>query len=106
MRECQTARAPRGATAITLVACGGPRADAQKIADALVKVERPFLRGEHHFQRARILAVLGDREGAMRGLEAAYAQGWAWNWTTMHLEIAFASLRDFPPFVELMKPKG
>ena len=61
---------------------------------------------EHHDQRARILAVLGDGEGAMRALEAAYAQGYWWDGTTMHLERAFDPLRDDPPFVELMNPKG
>jgi tetratricopeptide (TPR) repeat protein len=106
LREAPDSLGAQGNYAVTLVACGGPRAEAQKIAAALAKVERPYLLGEHHYQRARILAVLGEREGAMRALEAAYAQGWAWNGTTMHLESAFASLRDYPPFVELMKPKG
>jgi hypothetical protein len=105
-REAPDSLGARGNYAVALVICGGPRAEARKIAAALATVERPYLRGEHLYQRSRILAVLGDREGAMRALEAAYAQGYAWSGTTMHLESAFASFRDYPPFVELMKPKG
>jgi tetratricopeptide (TPR) repeat protein len=106
LREAPDSLAAQGSYAVALVTCGGPRAEAQKIADALAKVDRPFLRGEHHYERARILAALGDREGAMRALEAAYAQGYSWNGTEMHLNSAFDSLRAYPPFVELMKPKG
>jgi hypothetical protein len=39
-------------------------------------------------------------------LQAAYAQGFARDGTLMHLELAWATLRDYPPFVELMKPPG
>jgi hypothetical protein len=105
-REAPDRPGAQGNYGFTLATCGGPRADAQKIAAALATLDRPFLRGEHHYQRARILAVLGDREGAMRAVEAAFAQGQAWSGTMMHLEGAFASLRNYPPFVELMKPKG
>jgi len=106
LREAPDSPGAQGSYAVALATCGGPRAEAQKIAAALARMERPFLRGVNHYQRARVLAVLGDREGAMRALEAAYAQGFVWFGTTIHLESAFASLRDFPPFVELMKPKG
>ena len=72
----------------------------------MAKTERPFLRGAHYFARARVLAALGDREGSMRALETAFSQGLAWDGTDMHLNIAFRALRDYPPFVELMKPEG
>jgi hypothetical protein len=39
-------------------------------------------------------------------LHVAYAQGFPWDGTTTHLDRAWATLRDHPPFVELMKPKG
>ena len=90
----------------TLVSCGGSRAEALKIAEGMIKVERPFLNGEHHYQRARVLATLGDREGAMRALQAAFAQGRQWNGVEMHLDVAWDPLRDYPPFIELMNPKG
>ncbi len=91
---------------VTLALCGRPRAEAQKIADALARIDRPFLRGGHHFARARVLAALGDREDAMAALEAAFAQGQRWSGLEIHLDRAFAPLRDYPPFIELMKPKG
>ena len=96
----------RSSYAFALVTCGGSRAEALQIADALAKVERPFLRGAHQYHRARVLAVLGDREGAVRALEAAYAQGFGWSGPTMHRELAWESLRDYPPFMKLMEPKG
>jgi hypothetical protein len=96
----------RSSYAFALVTCGGSRAEALQIADALAIVDQRFLRGAHQYHRARVLAVLGDREGAVRALEAAYAQGWAWEGSTMHRELAWESLRDYPPFMKLMEPKG
>jgi hypothetical protein len=96
----------QAAYAVTLVTCGGSHAEARKIADALAKLDRPFLRGAHQYQCARILAELGDREAAMQALQAAYAHGYAWNGTEVHLDFAFDSLRNYLPFQELIKPKG
>jgi len=96
----------QGSYGVALALCGGSRAEAQKIADQLAKTERPFLKGTHHYARARVLAALGDREGSMRALETAFSQGLAWTDADLHLNIAFRSLRDYPPFIDLMKPKG
>jgi hypothetical protein len=105
-REAPDRPGAQGNYGFTLATCGGPRADAQKIAAGLAGMERPLLHGVNHYQRARVLAALGDRDGAIRALEAAYARGYAWFGTSMHLERAFASLCDYAPFVELTKPKG
>ena len=88
------------------MSCGGSREEARKIADALAKVERPFLRGAHLYQRARILAALGDGEGAVRELQAAFAKGNAWNGSAMHLDACWDPIRTHPAFVEWVKPKG
>jgi tetratricopeptide (TPR) repeat protein len=106
MREAPEDLAAQARYAVALVTCGGPREEAQKIASALAKVDRPFLRGEHHFQRARILAALGDHEGAVNALQAAFRQGRPWPSGALHADRAFDSLRDYLPFVELVKPKG
>jgi hypothetical protein len=106
LREASDNLSYRGLYATALLVCGGSRAEAQKIAEDLAKVDRPFLRGEHLYQRARILAALGDGEGAMRALQASYAQGYAWDGTEMHLDRAWDPIRDYPSFIELMKPKG
>jgi tetratricopeptide (TPR) repeat protein len=53
---------------------------------------------------ARIAALLGERERALDLIQEAWRQG-AW-YTFPHAEMDFESLRDFPPFQELMRPKG
>ena len=96
----------QGSYAIALVSCGGSREEARRIADALAKVERPYLRGANLYQRARILAALGDGEGAVRELQAAFAKGNAWNGTAMHVDACWDPIRTHPAFVEWVKPKG
>ena len=61
--------------------------------------------GQHTQQRAFIAAALGDRDAAVALLRTAFGQGmtvgeWA------HMEPALESLRDYPPFQELIRPKG
>jgi tetratricopeptide (TPR) repeat protein len=94
-----------GTHATVLASCGS-RAEAQTIAEDLARLSRPFQPGEHLYQRARVLAALGDGDGAVRALQAAFAQGKRWRSTEMHLDVAWNAIRRSPPFVELMKPKG
>jgi hypothetical protein len=96
----------QGAYATALVSCGGSREEALKIANGLAKVERPYLRGANLYQRARILAALGDGEGAVRELQAAFAKGNPWNGGAMHLDTCWDPIRADPAFVEWLKPKG
>ena len=105
-REAPGNPSSQGGYGVALAACGGSRAEAQKIADSLARLAQPFLRGEHLFQRARILGALGDGDGAVRALQAAFGQGRGWRGVGMHLDPAFNPVRNHPPFVELMKPKG
>jgi tetratricopeptide (TPR) repeat protein len=105
-RQAPDNLAYQSAYAIALVSCGGSREEALKIADALAKVERPYLRGANLYQRARILAALGDGEGAVRELQAAFAKGNAWNGSAMHLDVCWDPIRTYPAFVEWVKPKG
>ena len=99
-------RAARSGPSRATPSGGGSRDEAQKIADALAKIDRPFLRGAHLYQRARILAALGDGEGAVRELQAAFAKGNAWNGGAMHLDTCWDPIRNYPAFVEWVKPKG
>ena len=96
----------QGDYASALLLCGGPRDEAQKIADALAKADRPFLRGSHLYQRARVLAALGDSEAAVRALQAAFVQGRGWPGAEMHLDPTWDPIRTYPLFQEFMKPKG
>ncbi len=105
-REAPDNLAAQGNLGVTLATCGGSRAEAQQIAGALAQIRRPYVHGAQHLQRAAILASLGDREGAMSALQMAFAEGTYWSGATFHLSSAFDSLRNYPPFVELMKPKG
>jgi len=54
--------------------------------------------------RARIHALLGERERAIALLWEALGQGYP-HFHGLHTDLAFASLRDYPPFEELVKPK-
>jgi predicted Zn-dependent protease/TolB-like protein len=106
MQEAPGNLSYQGGYATALAGCGGSLDDARKIADALLKVDRPFVRGEHLYERARILAALGDGEGAVRALQAAQAQGTKWPSEELHLDSCWNPVRSHPAFVEAMKPKG
>jgi Flp pilus assembly protein TadD len=58
-------------------------------------------------QRARIAALLGDRDEAVT-LARAFVYQMPSGLTGRHLraDIDFESLHDYPPFQELMPPKG
>jgi DNA-binding SARP family transcriptional activator/TolB-like protein len=89
----------------TLAARQGNRAEAERISALLEALQRPYLFGEHTYWRARIAAQLGERDQAVALLRAAHAQGLKW-WLPLHSEPDFESLRDYPPFRELLRPKG
>jgi len=92
----------------------GDRAKALRIADELRRDERPYLFGDHTFRSARIMALLGDKERAVALLREAIAQGLDIGDTLDTYGYAFIcghsmdleSLRGYPPFEELIKPKG
>jgi len=83
----------------------GKHTDARRIAEALAQVDRPFLLGEHQFQRARVLAALGAREDAMTALQLAYGKGRPWTALEIHQDLAFEPIADYPPFIEFLKSK-
>jgi tetratricopeptide (TPR) repeat protein/TolB-like protein len=61
----------------------------------------------HPLNRARIAALLGDREEAMTFIRQAIDHGFQFGYALwLHQDIDFESLRDYPPFQELMRPKG
>jgi DNA-binding SARP family transcriptional activator len=82
----------------------GDRAEAVRILLALERLtqstERPV--AEVFYAQARIRALLGDREGAVRSLhDWIGGQGF-----DLHTEIDFESLADYEPFREFIRPKG
>ena len=56
-------------------------------------------------KRAPLAALLGDREQAVTFLRNAFARGLSIT-LALHRQLDFESLRGFPPFDDLMQPKG
>jgi tetratricopeptide (TPR) repeat protein len=83
----------------------GNREEALRIDRMLRAMTQPYLFGRHTLWRARIHALLGNREQAVNLLRTALGQGFP-SITSLHTDLAFDSLRDYPPFAELLKPKG
>jgi serine/threonine protein kinase/tetratricopeptide (TPR) repeat protein len=92
-----------GALGVT-AARRGEREEALKISKQLEEDKRPYLFGNPTYWRARIAALLGDKEGAVNLLRQAIKQGYAYS--SIHPTEDFESLADYPPYVQLMKPKG
>ena len=82
----------------------GTRDGALKISDQIAELNVPFPQGWHTCYRACIAAVQGEKESAIGLLREAIGQGVDYWW--LYWEPDFESLRDYPPFKELIKPKG
>jgi tetratricopeptide (TPR) repeat protein len=83
------------------------RGNAARARAALQELEGrpdPQVLGRHTFWRARLAAVLGERERAVDLLRAALAQGLVFS-LGIHDAPEFDSLREYPPFQELVRPK-
>jgi tetratricopeptide (TPR) repeat protein len=78
---------------------------ALQISDELAAVDLPFGRGENTLWRSRIAALLGDRQQAVELLRSAINEG-VYFGIWLHRDPDFESLRDYPPFQELLRPKG
>ena len=75
------------------------------ISERLRALDQPYLRGANTLWRARIAAVLGDRGEAVRLLGQAIDDGRPYGlW--LHRDPDFEALRSFPPFEELVRPRG
>jgi serine/threonine protein kinase/tetratricopeptide (TPR) repeat protein len=89
----------------TLAARRGDRDEAMRIFEELGNLERPFLFGEHLWGQARIAALLGEKERAVALLREAFSQGLNYG-VYLHRDIDLEPLWDYPPFKELLRPKG
>jgi tetratricopeptide (TPR) repeat protein len=89
-----------------LAACRGDQEEALETSERLEALDRPYLRGWNTIWRALIAGALGDGESAVALWRQALGEGfphrqpWARPW------IALEPIRDYPPFQELMRPKG
>jgi len=97
----------------TLAVRQGDRAEAQRISEELRLIQRPYLYGSQIWWRARIAALLGDKGGAVALLREAVAQGlgsaeseaYGYGFIYRH-RMDLEPLYAYPPFEELIKPKG
>jgi tRNA A-37 threonylcarbamoyl transferase component Bud32/TolB-like protein len=78
---------------------------ARAIATRLARLERPRLNGQNTLWRARIAAVLGEKDSAVALLRQAFGEGLAYGiW--LHADMDLESLRDYKPYRGLVRPKG
>ena len=83
----------------------GDREKALEVSAWLNNVKRPYLFGKHTYNRACIAAILGEKNQAVTLLKDSFSQGYAYS-IYLHTDFDFESLWDYPPFIELLKPKG
>jgi tetratricopeptide (TPR) repeat protein len=86
------------------LALTGDVAGAEAEARWCETVERPYLRGEHTYWRAAILAALGRREEAVRLRRQAYREGRSY--TVGLADADFRPLWGHEPYERLLAPRG
>jgi len=84
----------------------GEMDEALKVSQWLEAQDRPHLRGSHTRFRYMIAAELGDGEDAVALWRQALSEGEHFYEPQYGDWIAFASIRDYPPFQEFVRPKG
>jgi hypothetical protein len=89
-----------------LAARQGDSAKAQQISQALAATETPYVFGQVTYVRACIASLLGQRAQAVALLRQAFAQGLQYGMFSLHAEPDLVPLRGYPPFEELLRPKG
>jgi hypothetical protein len=97
-------RAMLGAVAAHL----GDRREVARIDRWLAGRRGPYLSGSHTFSRARLAALVGDRDHAVELYRQAVDEGFCCTYYVgdgVHADPDFESLRDYPPFQELTRPK-
>jgi serine/threonine-protein kinase len=82
----------------------GNKEEAMDISKLLENDKRPYQFGNPTFWRARIAALLGDKEGAVNLIRQATKEGYSYS--SIHPCEDFEPLADYPPYIQLMKPKG
>jgi tetratricopeptide (TPR) repeat protein/TolB-like protein len=91
----------------TLAARRGDREEALRISAELEHLDRPYMFGMNMYWCGCISALLGEKERATGFLREAFARGCRHGGhVDLHCDINLESLRDYPPFRELARPKG
>jgi tetratricopeptide (TPR) repeat protein/tRNA A-37 threonylcarbamoyl transferase component Bud32 len=87
-----------------LAAIIGDKEKAVAFSKQLEDNKTPYLFGSPTFNRALIAAWLGEKENAVGLIRKAISQGYSY--PDIHGEMALERLKDYPPYLQLMKPKG
>jgi tetratricopeptide (TPR) repeat protein len=88
-----------------VAACQGDREEALEVSNWLATVDIPYSMGGPTMWRASIAGALGDGENAVAFFRQATAEGLQYPLSDL-MWIVFEPLRDYPPFQELIRPKG
>jgi predicted Zn-dependent protease len=88
----------------TIAARRGDAAEARAVSEKLRHSTQPHLFGSHTYWRACIAALLGERQAAVDLLRESFAQGAEYR-LGLHHDPDLEQLRDYPPFMDLMRPK-
>jgi tetratricopeptide (TPR) repeat protein/TolB-like protein/predicted Ser/Thr protein kinase len=88
-----------------LAARTGNRDEALRIREELERLERPYMFGGNFYWSACITAILGEREGAVERLREAFARGYPYT-PYLRADPNLETMRGYPPFQELIRPKG
>lgn len=86
-----------------LAAGSGDEAAAREVYEWLGTVNRPYAFGVYHLQRARIAALLGERQAAVGHYRRALNEGQMY---PRHPGVNFHAMRDYPPLRALLEPGG
>jgi serine/threonine protein kinase len=83
----------------------GEQDKANMIFKELYNKDEPYLFGSHLHWCARIAAVLGNKKHAVDLLRETYGRGYGYGIYEL-LIMDFECLKDYEPYIELMRPKG
>ena len=83
----------------------GDRAAAVATSDSLERSDLPFSYAVTTIWRAKIAAVLGDNEEALGLLRKALREGAQYD-VWLYVDPSLDSLRTYPPFREMLQPRG
>ncbi|MEE9168801.1 MAG: serine/threonine-protein kinase, partial [bacterium] len=80
------------------------REKASRIFKVLGNLDKPFLHGKNIYWQAAIAAQLGELSRAVTLLYDAQSKGNAFN-SGFHRDLVWKPLREYPGFIEFMRPK-
>jgi tetratricopeptide (TPR) repeat protein len=91
----------------TIAARRGDLKEVARIDRWLAGRKGPYLNGRHTFYRVPLAAILGDRDRAVQLFRQAVEEGFGRfvELDGIHANPDFESLRDYPAFQELIRPK-